>query len=178
MSNNNNFEFSLSGKLVDKKNVLSNTKNVKIPLKDRTENVICDFTKGSDQNASLDCKLTINSSNIKKRLISKIDMQFKDNLVKIGNTDVYMNKLNDVHLIQDPDYQPTEESIHTRINKSSSSSHKSLIIALSVAIGLIVIAAVIVTAVCLKRRGKGQVVNSESTVNSVGIDNMTKNNYY
>ncbi len=54
MSNNNNFEFSLSGKLVDKKNVLSNTKNVKIPLKDRTENVICDFTKGSDQNASLD----------------------------------------------------------------------------------------------------------------------------
>ena len=105
-------------------------------------------------------------------------MQFKDNLVKIGNTDVYMNKLNDVHLIQDPDYQPSKESIHTRINKSSSSSHKSLIIALSVAIGLIVIAAVIVTAVCLKRRGKGQVVNSESTVNSVGIDNMTKNNYY
>ena len=177
MSNNNNFEFTLSGKLVDKNNVLSNTKDVKIPLKDRTENVICDFTKGSDQNASLDCKLTINSSNIKKRVLSKIDMQFKDNLVKIGNTDVYMNKLNDVHLIQDPDYKPTEESKFTRINKSSSSSHKSLIIALSVVLGLIVIAAVIVTACCLKRKGKDQAVNSESTINSVGIDNLTKNNF-
>ena len=177
MSNNNNFEFTLSGKLVDKNNVLSNTKDVKIPLKDRTENVICDFTKGSDQNASLDCKLTINSSNIKKRVLSKIDMQFKDNLVKIGNTDVYMNRLNDVHLIQDPDYKPNEESKFTRINKSSSSSHKSLIIALSVVLGLIVIAAIIVTACCLKRKGKDQAVNSESTINSVGIDNLTKNNF-
>ena len=177
MSNNNKFEFSLSGKLVDKNNVLSNTNGVKIPLKDREENAICDFTKGSAQNANLDCKLTINGSNIRKRLLSTIDMQFKDNLVNIGGKDVYMNKLNDVHLIQDPDYKPTEESIHTRINKSSSSSHKGLIIALSVVLGLIVIAAVIVTAICLKRRGKDQVVNTESTINNVGIDNLSKNNY-
>ena len=172
MSNNNNFEFSLSGKLVDKKNVLSNTKNVKIPLKDRAENVICDFTKGSEQNAYLDCKLTINSSNVKKRFLSIIDMQFKDNLVKVGNTDVYMNKLNDVHLIQDPDYQPAEESKGTRVFKKSSSDHKGLIIALSVVIGVIVIAAIITTAICLKKKGKGQAVTTESTVNSMRIGNL------
>ena len=48
-SNNTKFAFSLSGTLYDKKNVLSDTKNVQLQLKDRTEKVYCDFTKGSNQ---------------------------------------------------------------------------------------------------------------------------------
>ena len=172
-SNNTKFAFSLSGTLYDKKNVLSDTKNVQLQLKDRTEKVYCDFTKGSNQNAVLDCKLTIYDSFTKKRMLSITDIQFKDNLVKIGNSDVYMNKLDEVHLIQDPDYQEPEENANTfyRTTKSSS-SHTALIVSLSVIGGIIVIGAVIAVAICLAKRKNNQHLKTESTVNSMAIDNL------
>ena len=172
-SNNTKFAFSLSGTLYDKKNVLSDTKNVQLQLKDRTEKVYCDFTKGSNQNAVLDCKLTIYDSFTKKRMLSITDIQFKDNLVKIGNSDVYMNKLDEVHLIQDPDYQEPEENANTfyRTTKSSS-SHTALIVSLSVIGGIIAIGAVIAVAICLAKRKNNQHLKAESTVNSMAIDNL------
>lgn len=106
-------------------------------------------------------------------MLSITDIQFKDNLVKIGNSDVYMNKLDEVHLIQDPDYQEPEENANTfyRTTKSSS-SNTALIVSLSVIGGIIAIGVVIAVAICLAKRKNNQHLKTESTVNSMAIDNL------
>ena len=183
-SNNNKFEFDFDGTLVDKSNKLSNTKNIPIEMKDRTEKTFCDFTKSSNEKANLDCTLSLTSTNIKKNLFSLLsrkdsngitDLTFKDNLIKINNNNVYINKLNEVHLIQDPNYNPESNIVH-KYSKNSSSSHKALIISLSVVLGVIVIGAIIALSLYLvKVRNTSKTTNPDGTVNSMTINNMVNN---
>ena len=180
-SNNNIFDFTLAGTLFDKNNKLSDSKNVQIEMKERTEKTICDFIKGSNQNANLDCTLSLSNTNIKKHIFSflsrkdskgVIDMTFKDNLIKINNNDVYINKLNEIHLIQDPNYATENEYIHYN-KKSSGSSNKALIISLSVVLGVIVIGAVVALAIyLLKVRNTRKNVIPENNSNSMTVNNM------
>ena len=150
-------------------------------MKERTEKTICDFIKGSNQNANLDCTLSLSNTNIKKHIFSflsrkdskgVIDMTFKDNLIKINNNDVYINKLNEIHLIQDPNYATENEYIHYN-KKSSGSSNKALIISLSVVLGVIVIGAVVALAIyLLKVRNTRKNAIPENNSNSMTINNM------
>lgn len=96
-------------------------------------------------------------------------------MIKINNNDVYINKLNEVHLLQDPNYTEGSKYVHN-YKKSSGSSHKALIISLSIVIGVIVIGAVVALSVYLaKARNKNKNINPDGTVNNMTIDNMVNN---
>ena len=153
-------------------------------MKDRTEKTFCDFTKSSSEKANLDCTLSLTSSNIKKNLLSLLsrkdsngitDLTFKDNLIEINNNKAYINKLNEVHLIQDPNYNPESNYVHY-FNKNSSSSHKALIISLSVVLGVIAIGVVVAIYCCLvKARNTNKKTDPDGSINSMTINNMVNN---
>ena len=179
-SNTNKFEFNFAGTLVDKNNKLSDTNNVELEIKDRTEKALCDFEKGSNQNANLDCALSLKGSYIIKNnmlIISRklasgvTELAFKDNLIKINNNDVYVNRLNEVKLIQDPNYVQEENNVHVNYKKSGS-NHKALIITLSIVIGVIVIGIVVAIAVYLAKKKPVPNVTQNSTANSMTIENF------
>jgi len=179
-SNTNKFKFNFEGTLVDKNNKLSDTNNVELEIKDRTEKAFCDFTKGSNQNANLDCALSLKGSYIIKNnmlIISRklasgvTELAFKDNLIKINNNNVYVNRLNEVKLIQDPNYVQEENNVHVNYKKSGS-SHKALIITLSIVIGVIVIGIVVAIAVYLAKKKPVPNVTQNSTANSMTIENF------
>ena len=196
-SNTNKFEFNFAGTLVDKNNKLSDTKNVELEIKDRTEKALCDFEKGSNQNANLDCALSLKGKGsnqnanldcalslkgsyiiknnmliISRKLASGVtELAFKDNLIKINNNDVYVNRLNEVKLIQDPNYVQEENNVHVNYKKSGS-SHKALIITLSIVIGVIVIGIVVAIAIYLAKKKPVPNVTQNSTANSMTIENF------
>ena len=99
------------------------------------------------------------------------ELAFKDNLIKINNNDVYVNRLNEFKLIQDPNYVPEQKNLHVNY-KMSGSSHKALIITLSIVIGVIVIGIVVAIAVYLTKKKPVPTEVHNGTISSMTIENF------
>ena len=93
-SNNNEFKFTLNGKLTEKGNNPKEINNIELEMKGIDEKAICDFKSDDQLKANLDCILKLkNSTEIKS-------ITFKNSEIPIeGSQGIYVGSLEMIHLI-------------------------------------------------------------------------------
>ena len=130
---NKTFNFSFIGKLYNTQNKISNSYNNPIEMNEIKETAICDFYNDNNLNANLTCRLNMNNDT------ETTNLTFKENEISTGDKLLFINSLNKIQFYYQKLIQNETELIPKYIDKTSSSDNTTLIIVLSVVIGVIVL---------------------------------------
>ena len=172
-SSNNKFTFTLNGKLAEKNNNPKEIKNLELAMKEIDEKAKCDFKSDDQLKASFNCTL-------EPKDMTKIkDLTFKNNeVVMDGSQGVYIESLEQIHLINDDQVNPSNQTNSTNQTapanqtnpikfpyyKSKKNGLKTLGIVLGIIVGVIVLAIVGALIFCLQK-ANAKMMNETNNIN-------------
>ena len=165
--NNKIIDFSLYGKLNKIKTasnkIITNHNNIEMELNEIKEKALCNFTKDEKLNANFSCNLEMNNN------ASSSNLTFKNNEIKIGDVNLYINELNKINFSYEK-----EERINPIYKKKSSKNHTAIIVVCIIA-GVVVIAAAVFTLLYIfkwrKKNNVGDKTNA-ADISEVDIDHQ------
>ena len=165
---NKTFNFSFIGKLYNTQNKISNSYNNPIEMNEIKETAICDFYNDNNLNANLTCRLNMNNDT------ETTNLTFKENEISTGDKLLFINSLNKIQFYYQKLIQNETELIPKYVDKTSSSDNTTLIIVLSVVIGVIVLGGLSAVLIYIFKVKKVSIMKNLSGKNQ-DISNINEN---
>ena len=162
------FNFPFNGNLKGKKaSILPNNVDTQLEIYGFNETAKCNFLRNENLNANLSCAINMYEQELN-------NLTFKNPEIKIGDYDLFLNHINKIYFT----LEKSEEIDTIPLGKKSSSNHNTLIIVLSVIIGVIVLAALIVGLLYFLKIKKTKDINQDSNIKNINEKDNTGNKDY
>ena len=164
---NNLINFSLNGTLnklrIAPNKEITNQKNIPFEFNEIDKKAMCDFTRDEKLNADFSCNLEIGNET------SFYNLTFKNNEIRIGEVDLYINSLNKINF----SYEKEEEANIREYHPKAKNDNHTTIIVVCIVAGVVVICGVIFLLLYIfiwkKRNNNGSnAQNVDSTMYNVG----------
>ena len=149
-------DFSLNGKLnkikTTSNKIITNQNNIPMELKEIKEKALCNFTRDEMLNANLSCNLEMDKNT------SSSNLSFKNNEIKIGDVNLYINELNKINFSYEK-----EDEIRPLMRKTNSKNHTAVIVICIVA-GVLVVGVAVFTLLYIFKWKKKNNIGNMTTV--------------
>lgn len=142
---------------------ITNQKNIPFEFNEIDKKAMCDFTRDEKLNADFSCNLEMRNET------SFYNLTFKNNEIRIGEVDLYINSLNKINFSYEKEEEANIREYHPKVKNDN---HTTIIVVCIVA-GVVVICGVIFLLLYIfiwkKRNNNGSnAQNVDSTMYNVG----------